>query len=227
MTRIKWLSAEWPVSLRTIASRMRSRPFTPDNMDGFFVERVRDNKIEGRFVEKFAFAEKVTDPFGNEHVFERINYSQVSFQLNTEFPQIELRDAPRGLGVYLTRLSELTDFSVSISPISVDLLGWIEAIQAQTRAKAVVDSLDVSDLIADAGVTARVVIKGDRDVRQALHGLARNRKYSLEKLHLKLFDSTGITLLQLSSAGSVKLQDGSVERVLDIVRQAMPTQPRE
>ena len=76
MRRIRWFNAEWPVSLRTLAAKMRANPFREDSIEGFIVDRVRENLVEGRFIEKIAFQETSRDPFGSEHSFETYNLSQ-------------------------------------------------------------------------------------------------------------------------------------------------------
>ena len=95
MKRVKWFNADWPLSLRTIATRMRASSFTPESNDGFFVERSRDNMIEGRYIEKMSYQEVLDDPFGNKLTFDRLVYRQVMFVLFNDFPRFEMRDAPR------------------------------------------------------------------------------------------------------------------------------------
>jgi Ion channel len=37
---VKWFGAEWPVSIRTLASRMKAHPFTEERSNGFFIDRI-------------------------------------------------------------------------------------------------------------------------------------------------------------------------------------------
>ena len=53
MNRVRWLNAQWPSSMRTIGNKLKAMPFSEDSMDGFAIERVRDDFIEGRYIEKY------------------------------------------------------------------------------------------------------------------------------------------------------------------------------
>jgi hypothetical protein len=52
MRRFKYLCAEWPVSISTLAERLRASPFSDEAGDGFTLERVRNSVIEGHHFEK-------------------------------------------------------------------------------------------------------------------------------------------------------------------------------
>src|ERR1035438_8658397 len=69
--RIRWFAAKWPIALRTLATKMKSHPFREDSLNGFIIERVRDNFINGRYVEKISYQETLTTPFGDQQIFDR------------------------------------------------------------------------------------------------------------------------------------------------------------
>ena len=86
MNRIRWLDAQWPCSLRAIGAKLNDMPFTEESMDGFVVERIRDNFIEGIYVEKYSYQEIIADPFGKEDVIDRTGYRSTQFALFAAFP---------------------------------------------------------------------------------------------------------------------------------------------
>jgi len=222
LKRVRWFAATWPIPLRTLATKMKEHAFKEDSLDGFIIDRVRDNLVGGRYIEKVSFQETITDPFGNQQTFERIFYRQLEFNLFSTFPNMELWDAPRSTQAYLSRLSELSSFAASVTSLSVDLIKWVNVFQSITKAKIMIDSVQISGLEIEKGVTARVVITGDKDVREAIQHIAKNRRYELEKLHLKLLQASTIVPIQLGNTGAVKLDEAYVEDYVPALRDALP-----
>ena len=144
MIRARWLTAESKISLRALAGRMRAHAFTDDSQHGFLLDRTREDRVEGRYVEKLSYQETVPDPFGHELTFDRVTYRQVQFVMYREYPQLELRDAPRGTLAFLSKLGELTDFSLSSAPFTVDLMEWITAIGSAVGATVTIEMMQLS-----------------------------------------------------------------------------------
>ncbi len=218
MKRVKWFNAVWPLSLRTIATRMRASSFTPESNDGFLVERSRDNVLEGRYIEKMSYQEVLDDPFGNKLTFDRLVYRQVMFGLFSDFPRFELRDAPRSTQGCVSRLLQLCEFSASIEGLNVDVLRWIDAFSKETGRRTVIDSLRVSGIEIDAGVLAKFVLTGSKDVRAALKDVTRNRPYQLDKAQAEVQDGGRSLPVQFSAAGSVAVRDEDFEELYPSLR---------
>jgi hypothetical protein len=219
--RYRWLSAKWPIPMRTLGRRLKSRPFGPDSTHGFVVDRIRDDMLEARYVERIDYTETITDPFGQELTFERVEFRQSHFRATTYGPGLEVRDPPRTLQPLMNRLSEATDFEVAITPHSVDVLKWAAKLQLSTGLTLVVDSLQMNSLQLDEGITAKVVFKGDRDVRQACIALAANRKFLLERVQIR-FERHGGTIVLSSSAGAVLNLDDPDDVLLGQLRGELP-----
>jgi hypothetical protein len=222
MKRIRWFAAKWPVTLRTLASKMRSHIFKEDSFDGFLLDRVRENIVGGRYIEKVSFQETIKDPFGDERTFDRILYRQLEFNLFPTFPNIEFLDAPRSTNAYLSKLLELTNFELTVSPLSVDLIEWADSFQKLAKAKLVIDSIQISGLEIERGVTARMTIAGENDVRDALQRVTGSKKYELERLHLKYFVDSVLIPIQLTNTGSAKIDDEFADDLLPWLRSSLP-----
>ncbi len=221
MKRVRWFGASWPVSMRVLAAKMKTHPFTPESLDGFVIERVRDESIEGQYIEKLSFQETVMDPFGRETVTERVSYRSIDFTLVSHFPNIELRNAHRHTRAFVSKLLELCNFSLAIEPITVDLLGWAEKFQGCLGQKAMIDSLQVSGLQLEPGVSAKMLIKGDKDVREALKHIAAKRRFVLEKIQVKVSVGGHIAVIHMSNAGTAKVADDHVEEILPVLRASL------
>jgi hypothetical protein len=206
--RYRWLRAQWPISMRTLANRLKARPFGSDVSHGFVIDRVRDDLLEGRYVERVEYTETVTDPFGVELSFERIEFRQSSFRATVFGAGLEVRDPPRSLQPLMNRLSEATDFEVVITPHIVDVLAWAAQFQGSSGLSAVVDSLHMTALQVEKGITAKVVFKGDRDVREASTLLAGKRPFSLERIQLRLPKPYfGTVILSSAAAATLNVDD--------------------
>lgn len=224
MRRVRWLGARWPVSIRTLANRMKEgHLFTPDSFDGFVIDRVRDDFLEAHYVEKMVYRETVTDPFGKESVYERTGYRQLDFSLFSSFPNIELRDAHRGTKELVSKLLELCSFSLTIEPISVSVLAWAAAFEAASEKDVMVDSLQVSGVELDSGVSAKILLKGELDVRPSLGQFPNPDSLEVERLQMRVpYDRRGVAL-QLTDAGAAKVPEDYWEELRPLLRSSLAT----
>jgi hypothetical protein len=208
--------------MRTLASRIKSRPFRKESFAGFILDRARDTHLDGRYVEKLSIQEKVTSPFGEEQVFDRTIYRELKFCLFSDFPNMELWDAPRSTTGYISQLVELNNFEVTITPLSVDLLQWVAGIEANIQTKVTIDSLQISGLEVESGVTARILIVGDRDVKDAAQKIARGKKFELDRVHLRFASPSDPVRIHLSRTGTMKVEEAFIDDYLEPVRRALP-----
>jgi hypothetical protein len=224
MIRTRWLTAESKISLRALAARMRTHAFADESQDGFLLDRSREDRIEGRYIEKLTFQETVPDPFGKELVFERVAYRQVQFTMYREFPQLELRDAPRGTLSFMSKLLELCDFNLTSAPFTVDVMRWAEAIGRIFGAAVVIDMMQLSEISVAPTVTGTMILKSDRDVRDSLRSIVGSRPYTVQKVRLNWNEPTRAVIIQLSNNGSAKI-DAADADLLSALRTTLPKPP--
>lgn len=223
MERVRWLRAEWPLSMRMLGGKMKSQLFTPESTDGFIIERIRDNFIEAHFIEKLIYQEKIIDPFGKQEVLDRVLYRNIDFTLYSNYPNIELRNSHRSTKEFVSKLLELCDFSLSIANTSVDLLAWIESIQLVIKQNILVDSLQISGLELEEGVSAKILIKGQKDVRDAMQHLCAKQRFALEKVQAKVIFGNHIVPMQLTNTGNAKIPAEYFNHLLPILRSTIPS----
>jgi hypothetical protein len=222
MKRIRWLGAQWLTSLAALTSKMKANAFTQEKHDGFVVERVRDSFVEARFIEKLIFKETIFDPFGNEEVFDRISYRQVEFSLFADFPNIELVEPPRSTHAYVSKLLELSDFSLSISSLHVNLLDWLEELQTRVDRTFIIDSHQIAGFEIETGIIAKALLKGEKDVREALINFADGRPYILEKLQARVQLDRKVVSVHLANNGSAKISEEVFGDFLPLLRASVP-----
>lgn len=221
MKRFRWFRVEWPTSIRTLAKRIKLRTFDGESGHGFFIDRVRDDYLEARYVERVEYTDVVVDPFGKELTFERVEFRQTLFRASAFSPGLELIDPPRNVQALMNRLSEVVDFEVAITPATVGVLSWSAVLQNVGGVSSIVDSLQIGALEIESGIVAKVVVKGDRDVRAACAALTNDRKFAMEKIQLRLASPHRGTVV-LSSGGSAALSsEDSIEQLMPPLRMAL------
>lgn len=223
MNRVRWLNAQWPASMRTIGNRMKGMPFTEDSVDGFAVERIREDFIEGRFIEKYAYQEINSDPFGKEEVVERVGYRSTEFRLYSQFPHVELKNGQRSVRDFINRLLETCNFDLVVSPVTVNLFDWVSNIQELLGTKVTVDSLQISGVELEEGITGKILLKGDKDVREAVDHIVGEKKFVLEKIQMKLDIGSQRVTVHLANNGSVKVPPDYTSDLLPLLRKAIPS----
>ncbi|WP_287966283.1 hypothetical protein [Diaphorobacter sp.] len=222
MNRVRWLNAQWPSSMRTIGHKLKALPFSEDSMDGFAIERVRDDFIEGRYIEKYIYQEVNSDPFGKEEVIERTGYRSTDFTLFAQFPYVELRNGQRSIKEFVNKLLQACNFTLVVSPITVSLLDWVASFQKITGQKIVVDSLQVSGVALGEGITGKILLKGDRDVREAIDNIVGGKKYTLEKVQVKMTSGGKSLSVHLANNGTAKIPPDHISDLLPVLRQSFP-----
>ncbi len=221
MKRLRWYKVEWPSSIRELAKRIKLRIFDDESGHGFLIDRVRDDFLEARYVERVEFTDVVIDPFGKELKFERVEFRNTLFRASSSSPGLELIDPPRSVQALMNRLSEAVDFEVAITPAVIDVLSWSTVLQSAGGVVASVDSLQIGALEIEPGIVAKVLIKGDRDVRTACATLTSDRKFAIEKVQLRLAPPYRGTIV-LSATGSAALSsEDSIEEFLVPLRAAL------
>ena len=221
MKRYRWFNAQWPTSMRVLAKRLKLKAFEEEQTEGFVLDRVRDNFLEARFVEKIEYDETIVDPFGKELTFHRVDYRKCEFRASVEGPGLELIDAPRSVQTMVSRLAEASEFSLSIGPMSVSVLAWANRLQRGLNAVGVVDSIQVGAVELSQGVLAKAVIRGSSDVLAAANKLVEGKRHVVEKVQLRLAGSTRTTVL-LTNAGVARFDPEPSDDLLMAVRASLP-----
>jgi len=221
MARYRWLNADWTIPVSILAARLKTKPFTSSSKHGFVIDRVREDFVEARYFERIEYKDSVIDPFGRELLFDRVEFRKSAFRVSASQPSIELREPPRSVQPLINQLSELVDFQLAISTELVDVLSWAEKIQAILRHSSIIDSVQINSLALKENVTAKMIVRGDVDVRSSYQELTKNRKYILEKVQLR-FSELKKGSVVLGNTGTANLDiDDPREEIIAAVRYAL------
>jgi hypothetical protein len=204
-----------------LASRLKARSFSNENMDGFVIERVRDSFLEGRFFEKIVLEETVRDPFGNETNFERLTYKEVEFMFSASYPQIELRKFPRNTQAFVTRTAEVTEFATTFLPVSVDAFSWADKIRVAYPKQFRIDLAQLSEVSIEENVVARLVLSSPHDIRAALGRFTNRRQHRVDRIQIRFEYARELVSVQLAPDGTLRSAGALPAEVLDSIRQAL------
>lgn len=220
MSRIRWFRSTWHLSMSELAQKLRRRPFNEINLDGFVVDRVRENFVEARYIEKKRVIDTATDPFGSEVVTERFVFNHYPFRASVGALGLELLDCPRNSLLIVSRLIELANFSLSISPVDVDVVVWSEKVRSLLKGQVIANLMQVGGVEVERGIIARIVIKGDADVQDALKSFVKPYLHKVERIQLKLHNGQKGSIT-LSAGGATKIDTAEDDHFIDIVRNSL------
>lgn len=220
MSRHKWLYAKWPQSMRILATGLKARPFLDQSPDGFIVDRVRNDYIEARYIERIEYTDTAVDPFGNAIAYERLVYKQCAFRASSSWPGLELENTQRSVQGLLNRLLEVNKHTLTVSPLAVNVLLWATTFQEITNSSLVMDSIQIGSMELAPGVSARAIVKGDSDVRDISSAFTQGRRHNLEKVQLR-FKGTQKGTIVLTNQGVAKIDFEQPSQVIGELRESL------
>lgn len=206
MNRYQWFKTKWPLSMSELAQKLKKFSFDENQTSGFILDRVRENFIEARYIEKVEINETIKDPFGKELVYNKILYKECSLRISDDTPiGLEFVNPPKGLQGLISKLSQASDFMLTVTPLKIDLLKWIDALDIMIQEKANIKSIEISGLDLGSGVSAKTIIKGPKNVLNATNSLTINRSYKLEKIHA-VYKNFGKIMITINGCAKVDIE---------------------
>lgn len=228
MTRTRWLSAEWGLTVRQLSNALKAAQFTGRSSEGFVIERVRKDSIEARYIQRVELTEVVIDPFGKESSFERLSFNEQPFVVSALSPGLQLKDGSRSLQPFFALLSQITDFRFTVKPISVNVDAWLTALARVAPGRLVSDAVQVGSIAFNDGSIARAVVKSGRgDARAAVKEIVSGKPYEVEKIRLRskmvskasavLSSNCSVITKGFSSHDELALLDAMHEALRDVI----------
>jgi hypothetical protein len=120
---------------------------------------------------------------------------------------LEVYDCPRSLRDFFNQLSRLSQRTISISPVAVDVLEWSDRISRHGGGSKVT-ALTATNLVLSTTVSAKIRIQGGDEVRAALKSLIGSRKYEVERLIVDWSGETGLHRAELHRDGKAQIISG-------------------
>lgn len=220
--RLRWLEVKLPLSLRAIGSKMKQRPFDRKTGEGYVLKRVRDSFIVGSFCERLEFTESIVDPLGNEQSVNRTIYRITDFSLFADSPFMELRNPPRTAQPFINSLLEIADFSLAVSVLKVNPMRWLAAFERHVSQQVIVNSMSLIGIDLGDGIGARVLVAGEKDVRNAVDSLLKKRRHVVDKVSATVRNGASeLAKISLSSSAAAHLSETGAEKNSEALRMSL------
>lgn len=220
MAKNKWLRISTKFTLSEISSLLAGAEFRRGGSEGVDLTEVDDDFIKARFIEEILDTEIYINPFGEEIRYEIRRYSTVAFVV---FPQggdrflLRVDNPPRSIKNLVAFLSGLLGFGFSISPLSIEILPFIEGIKNRYQAwKFRISKIRVGSLHLADSTIARIEVASKYD---AYNDLAKSIKLDggvIEKVSLTVEHSDFGGIIEFSTSGSMCGEDELIERLTPI-----------
>lgn len=179
-------------AFQRLAKAISSDQYTEAVTTGFIIDANRKSTLQARFIQKRIFTETIADPFGNSSTMDRTEYAQTQFVLSEKAPHLEIINASRSINPLINRLGELCEGRAAIYPPEKPVSELMEKAAQAARSVKVIGVL-ISNLQLSATATAKILVKGDEDVKRFLPKLAGDKKYTIDEAQLELTTSSGST----------------------------------
>lgn len=207
LTRFQWLLSS-PISrslISRLADQMAQHPFTLAANWGFSIEERRATTLEGRFIEKTEYQERVTDPFGEIAYVSRVRYETVNFTLRTSSPELEVRNSPASLKSFVSQLTALLDFELSLRKPELSLQSLVGHLPPKLDNFKLIGAT-VSGLDYKEGVIGTLHLAGAKDIRKVLTEAVQKKQCRITKIKFVTSPRPQReTICELSSGGRLSI----------------------
>ncbi len=219
MGRYRWFDFKTRLSLSELAGRLRDRPYADEKGEGFVLDQFRSDFVVASYIEKVTRIEDVTDPFGRSQRYERTEYDLQSFRVLDHGSTLEMVNPSRTSNTLITRLLEVTDFDVTISPISIDPLEWWSRFSSLSSVEGALDRVEVRNLRVAEGALATIKIEGAGDVVEALRRMVDFGTITFDKVRARFPLKRGWASMAANAA--VEIKSSSEAEMLDGLRRSL------
>jgi hypothetical protein len=186
---------------------MLKADFASQKQHGFRLEKARDHFVSGKYIEKYELQEIIKDPFGAVSTYTKTVFDVYKFTLSDEFPGLEIVDSPRRHTSLLTRISELSGFKISFSPLTINLFSLIEFLEKKLN-KLTLVQISCSGINLSPHCSAKIIVSGNEDVMEPLQNIKGDRQATVDSVNIRFEINNQHLECELYRTGIAKIQEG-------------------
>ena len=216
MKKYKPYSADWPISLKTLAQALNRDNYTSRKQSGFIVDQARKNAINARFIEKLMRVRTVTDPFGQKTDERLVDFHVTEMQLKLGPVGLELINPGRSSKLLVASLNSVMQEFVAISAVAVNLHEWSRLITEQSSSDYVISQLRMTGVRISAEVVANISVKGSRNLQKSVDKYFSGSSGCVDRIALERLGRPESRII-ISSDGSFEVADEFPKKMLDTV----------
>lgn len=181
MRKVKWLRIESPFPMNIMAEMLSSDSFTEDKGRGFLLSKVRKDQLNGKFVEKIVYEDKISSLYDEESVVERIEYkiTEFSFQENS-YPIAVIINPPRTLKPFANALVRNLGFGTSIEEIIIEPFKWVSEISKEQL--VTINQIDASQIQVAEYALAKMQITSSKNLLNYYYDELSSKNVRIDRL---------------------------------------------
>ncbi len=162
---------------------MLTSQYTSEIGEGFILNSATLNSISGRYVNSNVIVEEIRDPFGRVEMSERKNFEYIDFVFSGEsFQLIEIINPGRCIRKFVTAISQLDSFGVTIEKFEISPIDFLCNIESLGVSVLFAKQLELSDIGVSEGISAKMCLKGNIDIKDYSDYLNLPSDHCLTKL---------------------------------------------
>jgi hypothetical protein len=162
--RLIWYKVQ-NIALNIVQKEMLNKEYKSGSRSGFRIQDCRRSQIIGRYIVSDIIVDRIIDPFGETHEYQREIFEETCFRINSEFPELELINPPRRQNAFLSAFSVASRFQVSIEPVQIHLKRFIDFF-SEMNIDSIAKEIVIKGAKTEGAVTYKLHIKSDEDARK-------------------------------------------------------------
>lgn len=195
MKKVKWLKINCNLSINEITKLLLQNTFDENKNDGYIFDKIRNNIIEGQFIEKYFVLDKYYNFLDNYKEVQKIEYKTTKFTICLEKILIlTIFNPPRSIKPFLLSLIKQLGIGTSIEEILINPLTWAE--DAFSSISMEITQIDISNIMLNHFTSAKMYITGNQDLRSHYHSSFSQNS---------IIDRISLIIMSLELKGKIKL----------------------
>lgn len=220
MKKIRWLKAEWPLSISEISKALLAHQYNDTTGHGFLLSTADQFNIAGSYIEKITNISVVTDPFGNQIESIDVTYYTSKFYIDSSSNVLELIDPPRSIRKLLNKFHNILGIGLELSEIKVDPLIWLHLIE-EVYGQLLVQNISSSGITVSPNGLARVSVAGKKDIRREFGQLTGNKFCIIDKIKASGTIENCNVSIELSKNGATQINGQIFDTLQDTLKKCL------
>ncbi|HDL8521602.1 TPA: hypothetical protein PXS10_004246 [Yersinia enterocolitica] len=220
MRKVKWMVLNSPLLLGEIVEKLSYDPFSEDKGSGFIFSKIRENEIQGRYVEKYTIEEKINNLYGEQTTIDRTEYRVTEFHIDKDsIPLIALINPPRTIKPFILAIVRNLGLGINLEEIEVNPFEWIEPLERKLPTKVI--QIDLSQIRVAEFALAKMQISSTQDLKKHYFEKIKNKKGRVDKLLISINSPEFSGKVKILRSGMVYIEMNHPSKFSDILFQSL------
>lgn len=163
MIRLKWIILQTKATLDDLAELFFINEFSQESSNGFHLNLVNNEVIEGEFIQRSVQRETIHRPDSSEEVLEIERFSYLDFRVSyikNNYFLVELKNPPRTLSDFLNYIHSKLSHHLVVDSVELDVMKVVDLIKNRDGFSSVkIKKIKVSSIALDLRSAASIEIQ--------------------------------------------------------------------